>query len=349
MTKLRTVILVSFFTLLIWAFAEGESLQTKRTVAEVTFPAQVSEGWSVKPASDQEWRGRVELLVEGPTASVDGLEAVLRRPLTLTPGMEGVPRQAGEYTVDLRQALRAHPEFRSRGISVLMVEPPAVRVVVDELTTVRLPITIDAPAEELAGPPQLVEAAEAAVRLPKRIANALAPGAGVVARVRPDALAALREGARSSLPVRVEPGETLQQALGNEGFSIEPAQVTVQLTVRSKTETFTIPSVTVDVRLSPAELGGWDITLDDPTLRDVRVTGPSGLVEQVRSGALVIRAFVRLSYEELEAGITSKKAEFSDFTNFPGVLNLRFEVEDPEIGLTVRPRQAPPQGGPAGG
>ncbi|MCC7387196.1 MAG: hypothetical protein IT431_00360 [Phycisphaerales bacterium] len=340
--RLRTILLVSFFSVLIWAFAEGESLQTQRTVAEVSFPSLVPEGWSVRVPDGQSWRGRVELSVEGPTASLDGLESVLRQALAVEPGMvEGLPRQSGEFTVDLRQALRAHQVFRSRGIAVLSVEPPTVRVLVDELATVELPVVIDAPADALAGPPQLVGASAASVRIPKRIADALPAGAGLRAPVRSEALTPLREGVRSTIQVRLEPDGALAGALGTESLVISPAQVSVQVTVRSKTETIVVPSVVVDLRLQPTELGKWDITLDDASLRDVRVTGPSDLIALIREEKLPIRAFVRLSYEDLESGVTSKRAEFSDYTNFPGVMNLRFEVEDIEVGLTIRPRQAP--------
>lgn len=350
MNRLKTFILVTFFTLLIWAFAEGESLQTKRTDAEVAFPSLISDGWSVRVPEGQDWRGRVELSVEGPTASVDGLESALRKALTITPGMEGLPRQSGEYTVDLHQALRTIPVFRTRGVTVVSVDPPTVRVIVDELTSVQLPITIDYPAEELTGQPQLVGATSASVRMPKRLADTLPAGAGLVAKVRSDALVSLREGVRSTIQVRLDPGPVLAGAVGSESVAIDPAQVSVQVTVRSKTETVVLPNVSVDLRVQPAELGKWDITLDDPVLRNVQVTGPSDLIALIREEKLPIRAFVRLSYEELEAGITSKRAEFSDFTNFPGVMNLRFEVEDAEVGLTIKPREVPagPGGAPAG-
>ena len=125
MGKVKTAILVTFFTVLIWVLAEGESLQTKRTLADVTFPTTTSESYTVRVADPMAWRGGVELLVEGPTASLEGLEQALRRPITLEPGMAGVPRESGERVLDLREALREHPWFRSRGVTVLSAEPEA--------------------------------------------------------------------------------------------------------------------------------------------------------------------------------------------------------------------------------
>lgn len=347
MDKAKTAALVTFFTILVWVFAEGESLQTKRTVAEVAFPALTGESYAVRVIEGQGWRGRVELQVEGSTASLDGLESELGRGVVLTPGMEGVPRESGEHTIDLRRALRGHPEFQSRGVTVLSAEPPTVRVVVEELTTVTLPIRVEAPGEELDGAAQVVGVAEAEVRLPRRVASqlsgGLSEGASVVARVRSEDLAPLQEGIRSTIQVRLEAGAALA---GTRFLEIEPAQVDVQLTVRSKTETVVLPSVAVDLRLPPGELGRWDIEVPqgEQSLRDVRVTGPSDLIEQIRSGGLVVRAFVRLSFEDLEAGVSSKRAEFSAFPTA-----LRFEVEDDEVQLVIRAREAGGDAGVEGG
>lgn len=343
MAKLRTAILVTFFTVLIWALAEGESLQTKRTVLDVEFPKTVTEAYTVRVADTSTWRGRVEVQVEGPTASLDGLESVLSRAIALTPGIDGLPRESGEHTVDLRQALRGLAEFRTRGVTVLSAEPATVRVVVEELTTRQVEIRVEAPTEELDGPAQVVGADRAQVRMPVRVAEGLGEGAVVVARVRREDLVTLQEGVRSTLPVRLEPGSGFEdgQILG-----IDPVQVTVQLTVRSKTETVVLPSVAVDLRLPPGEVGGWEIEipLEDQSLRDVRVTGPSGLIAQIRSGALVVRAFVRLSFEDLEAGVGSKRAEFSEFPS-----SLNFEVEDGEVKLAIRRRAAAGAGGQSPG
>lgn len=348
MNKLKTIALVSFFTVLIWAFAEGESLQTKRTEAEVMFPSQVADGWSVRVAEGQAWRGWVELAVEGPTASVDGLESVLRQSLSITPGMEGLPRASGEYAVDLRQALRGLPAFRTRGISVLSVDPPTVRVVVDELTLVSLPVVVDAPAGELAAPAQVVGPAEASVRMPTRVAESLPSGAGLFARVRPEALASLREGVRSTVQARVEPDEALSAAAGSELLGIDPAQVDVQLTVRSKTASVVVQRMTVDIRGQLDELSEWEITMDPPDLKDVRVTGPSELTEKLGpGGGLSLRPFVWVAYDELREGTLTKTVEFSDYTGYPQALNLRFEVESPEVVLTIRRRSPAGQGAEA--
>lgn len=339
MVKLRNFILVTLVSVLIWAFAEGESLQTKRTVAELEFPPVAGGSYAVRVIDDANWRGRVELLIEGPASSLDGLESVLRRPLKLAPGMEGIPRESGEHMVDLRQVLRAQAAFRTRGVSVVSTEPASVRLVVDELRTVDLPVWVDVPVTEIQGTAE-PDPARVTVRLPSRVADQLPTDAHLVARIRSEDLAKLTVGQQTVLrDVRLEPGPALAGVLPLE---ITKPQVNVSLAVRSKTETVVLPTVQVDVRLPPGELGRWDIQVptEEQSLRDVRVTGPSELIERIRDNSptgLKIRAFIRLSYEDLEAGITSKRAEFADI---PGPLT--FEVEDRDVRLSVKRRDTPP-------
>ncbi|MFG0242984.1 MAG: hypothetical protein ACF8R9_09380 [Phycisphaerales bacterium JB054] len=338
--RLKTGVLVTLIAVLIWAFAEGQSLRSQRTVVELEFSPLSNGVWATRVVDGQDWRGRVEVLVEGSVTSLDSLEAILREPVSFEPGMEGLPRATGEHTMELRESLRLHPEFRSRGVSVLSAEPATVRVHVQELATLSLPIRVEAPSAELDGVAELVGVSEATVRLPAEMAAALEPGAAwMVAQVDPSQLAALQEGVRSILRVRLVPGSVLDR---DSVFSVEPAQVDVRLTVRSKTESHVLVSVPVDLRLPAGELGRFDVTIppEAQALSNVTVKGPSELIQRIRDGQLVVRAYIRLTYEELEAGVTSKRAEFSGYP-----VALSFEVEDPDVSVEIHRREPGPNGG----
>ena len=344
-SRVKTAILVTFFTALIWVLAEGESLQTKRAVVDVEFPTTVSEAYTARLADGGGRVWRVEALVEGSTASLEALDEVLRRAVALEPGMEGVPRESGEHTVDLREALRGHPEFRSRGVAVLTVEPPTVRIVVDQLVTRSFPIRVEAPLEALEGAATLSGADQAEVRLPARVLDSLSGAGEVVARVSPEDLASLQEGVRSRLPVRLEPGPGLASA---GVLGIEPATVDVQLTVRTQTQTIVIPTLNIDIRGQLDQLSKWEITVEPPDLQNVRVTGPSELIAKIEARTLKLRPFVWVEYDELKVGTLTRRVQFSDYTNDPQALNLRFEVEDDTVEVTIQPRAGsgePVQGG----
>jgi len=343
MAKLRTIILVTFVTVLIWAFAEGQSVQTKRTVAEIEFPAIASGTYALRVLDDQGWRGRVELLLEGSTTSLERLESELRRAISLAPGMEGVPRESGEHAIDLREALRNHAEFRTHGVTVVSAEPASVRVVVDELTTIDATVAVEPPPGEIEGTPE-ARPGQVRVRLPTRVASRLVGRAAVVAAIRSEDLARFDAGRQVTVRgVRLAAGPELA---GVQPLEFDPPQVDVQLVVRSKTETITIDSVPVDIRIAPTELARWEIDVpeEERFLRDVQVTGPSELIERIRRGepGTEVRAYIRLPYEQLEQGVSSFQVEF---TSFPSPLTI--DVEDREVRLTARRRQ--PEGPPGNG
>jgi YbbR domain-containing protein len=345
LNKLRTIVLVTFVSALIWAFAEGQSLQTRRTRAEIEFPATSASAYVVRVLDDQGWSGTVELQVEGPATSLEGLETVLRAPLSLAPGMaEGVPAESGEHSVDLREVLRNLPLFRARGVTVISAEPQSVRVVIEALTTTQVPIRVEVAPGEIEGTAEAVGRSEVTVRLPTRVAAQLTSESRVIARVRAEDLARLEPGRRAVVPnVRLEPGPEL---MGVQPLEITPAQVDVQLLVRSKTEVVVLPSVPVDVRIPPDLLDVWTIEIppEEQSLRDVRVTGPSEIIQRIRNNQQPVTAFIRLTYTDLERGVTSLQAEF---TNLPSQLTV--EADDREIQFVARRRGASPEGGSPSG
>ncbi|HZW08452.1 MAG TPA: hypothetical protein VFF69_00975 [Phycisphaerales bacterium] len=343
--RVRTIVLVTFVSVLIWAFAEGQSLQTKRADVDVHFPANSDSPYVVRVLDDQGWRGRVELQVEGPATSLESLELALRAPLSLDPDLvEGVPSESGEHTLELREVLRNLPVFRTRGVTVISTEPQNVRVMVEELTTQAIPIRVEVAPGEIEGSAEVVGRPEATVRLPARAAAQLTSESRLIARVRAEDLARLEPGRRAVLPnVRLEPGPDL---LGVQPLEITPDKVDVQLLVRSKTETLVLPSVPVDVRIPPDLMDVWVIEIppEEQTIRDVHVTGASDLIERIRTNQQPVTAFVRLTYTDLERGVTSAQAEF---TNLPSQLTI--EADDREVRLTVRRRSAAPvEEGPPG-
>jgi hypothetical protein len=339
MNNAKTAILVTVIALLIWAFAEGESLQTQRTIAELEVPSRTDGLWAAEVLEGQGWRGRVEVVLEGPTASLDVLDSVLRRPLRLEPGDEGLPRRTGEFTVDLRMALRAHPELRARGVTVVSAEPAALAVRVQELATVAVPVRVEAPDAELDGPAELLGISEASVLVAAGAVSSLSGNASVIARVTPEDLQSLQERVRSTVRVRLTPGPAFADV---QVFGVEPTHAEVRLTVRSRTATVVLPTVPVDVRMPAGELERWEVRIppEERVLRDVTVTGPSDLIEEIRTGSRQVWAYVRLSYDDLESRITSQRVEFTAYPT-----SLTFSAEDLIVELEIERREEGGGGG----
>ena len=89
------------------------------------------------------------------------------------------------------------------------------------------------------------------------------------------------------------------------------------------------------VRMAPRELARFDVTLNeaDQFLREVKVTGPGDLLDQLARDEFKVVATLSLTYEDLERGITSKEAAFSDMPS-----NLVFDSPNRLIRITVKKR-----------
>lgn len=344
-SRIKSLGMVTVITAVIWVFAEAESLRTKQISAEVIFQGDPSGERVIDVPEGQGWRGRVELTVEGSAAGLDRLQSRLnRQAIKLTPGMDGVSGESGEQTVDLRLALRAHPDLREMGATISKTDPSSVKVRIDQIVPRELRVEVQAPDGELEGVPE-TRPAKVQVRLPASDAASLGAQATALVKIDASMLSKL-------VPGRVETvtgvAVTMPPWIAPGRARIEPASVDVQLKLRSRTATVTVPSVPVQVRMAAVELGKWDVEIPetDRFIKDVKVTGPSDLVNQVKTGEIKIVATLSLGFEELEKGVTSKEVSFTDFSS---QLALKFEADNRVVRLTVRKRAAPAEGaGPPG-
>lgn len=348
LSQFRTLMVVGLVTALIWLLAEAESLRTDKARVDVRFHTKPEAPRLVRLEPGQEFTGSVSLTIEGPTAAVDTLQSHLRTPLELEPGMDGVPAEPGRYTVNLVEALRAHPIFRDSNCTITAADPASAVISVDAMITHEVPVKVEAPEGALIE--GLPEAAPSSVgvRLSESGAKALGDSP-VIARLTPEALQNLPEGRRvvvNGVPLSLPTG------IQSEGLRFTFPQVNVALTLRSRTAAAVIPSVPVHLRLAPTEIGTWDIDIppESRLLSDVTVSGPAELVEQVRTEKLKLIAYVSLSFEELEHAASAgqpieKEVVFCDLPT-----PLKFECKQKTIRLTVRRRapvstRTPPRGG----
>lgn len=325
--------LVTLVAILIWVFAEGESLQRQTRRVDLSLRGDAAPTRLVRVQSGEtDWRGQVNLSLEGTTAALAGIDDELRRAIAIEPGMEGFPPDPGEQVVDLRAVLRAHEAFRNRGVTIARVEPPTITVYVYELVERTVPVRVEVPEGEADGQP--VPSVETArVRLSREADAALTGTPTLVARLTSTDLAALTPGrAQQVRGVPLVPGPAL---VGVDPLLIAPQRVDVTITLRTRTDSIVLPNVPVHLRLGPLEQARWivEIAPEDQALRDVRVTGPAEFIAQLRSGQRTLIAFVPLSFEELERGIAAKQAEFADLPT-----TVRFEAGDREVRLNIRAR-----------
>lgn len=344
--NLGAVVITTIVTLLVWVFAESESLRSREVSSDVTFVVDPQSDRLVVLGANPGWNGRVGITLTGPAGTLERVERALREGVKLSPGMAGVPLEVGTRAVLLREALRGLPAVRETGVTISRVDPVEVVVEVDQVRQVEARVIVDAGDAELDGAaevvPPTVQLRGPGRALERATAGGREPAATL--RLEPGSLRNLVPGRRESLtrvPLRLPP-----ELEGVAGARLEPSVADVQLTLRSRTAQVELPAVPVGVWLAASEMIRFEVVIkpDDQFIRNVRVSGPSDLVAQVRSGELKVAATVVLGFEELERGITSKDAVFNLMPSA-----LRVESDSRLVRFTIKRREGngpppPPEG-----
>lgn len=337
--KLKTALLVTFIAVLVWVFAEGESLTSRERQVDVSFEPG-DERRLVRVVEGQGWTGRVVMVVEGSISSVDRIEDTLRSTIVIEPGMEEVPASTGEHQIDLRDVLRAHPDFRDRGVTILRVEPQRINIEVDEVVQVEMPVRVVVPEAETQGEPT-PSRDRVRVQMPGRLALMLPEEPEAAARIDPAAIERLTPGRAET--IRGVQVELPEQVRGRRGVRPDPQTVDVSLTLRSRVDRHRIPTVPVHVRLPALVYGQYQVDIDPEYhfLSDLELVGPARIIEQIRQGELPAPvAVVTLTPDELERGIETSRVSLINIP--PGV---EYTLPDRVVRLRITRLE---RGGPNG-
>ncbi len=331
--NLKRVAVVTLVSILVWLYAEGESLQSESRTIAIAFAPDAEGARAIRVVSGQTWDGTVRINLEGATSALDALSENLGRRVVLFPDGEVVSRDTGIRSIDLARALRAQDVFRDAGVTVSSTEPQEVRVEVAALERRELPIRIIVPHGAIEGQ---------ATAEPPRVGAQLPIGPDidnfeVVAEITRDMLSGLRPTQVSTLTeipleLRARPGSEEESLPSAWAASLERVTVSVSLRLRSTLETLVIPTLPVQVMVAPDLAGKWEIelALADQDIRDVEVTGPAEIIEQIRNGDLTILPYVRLTWEELAPGTIERTVDFSGVQG-----NVEINAADPVVQIQI--------------
>jgi len=339
MNRLRTALVVTVVTVLIWVFAEGESLRTASVASRIQIVPPA--GMALEIVDPPSFTGAT-LTLRGSTAGIDSVRSALDDPVVLDRG-HGIPDAAGEHVIDLTEVLRDAKPLADSGVSIVEADPATLRIRLVALEQLTLPVRLEIEGE-LVGAPS-VSPTSAIVMAPVDAARTLPQGGSVTARVSADQLRGMPRGVERTIQgVRLHLPGQLEGVWGVKGP--DPETVSVTMTLRDTTSSAVLPQLPVQIVLAISEVGRWHISLDDPFIADVTIRGPSDLVERVanpggqaaRSERITALALLRLNFQELEEGITSKDVEFVLLPSDAGV--LEFEAADPTVGITIERLEA---------
>ena len=283
--------LTTAVTLLIWYWAAGETRDSARSNTRVLLRTGGAEPWLLEPESRQ-----VAIEISGSRRQVRAAESGLRElELFIAP-------EIGRNSIDLIAELRRHPDVTAAGISITAVDPPILEVRADRLMTREARVMRRLPGARL-DDEVTIEPQTVAVTFPSQSALASRADLTVEPNVTREEIEALTPGSRVTLPgIGLRP-VGLRTAV--PGLRIEPAQVTVTVTIRSQISVLRLDAPARIQVLSPPEDEGT-IEINPRVLRDVTVTAPLETIEQIQSGQAVVIAILQIKSDERARRITQK-------------------------------------------
>lgn len=307
---LRTLALVTIVTVMVWLLAESRTIRGQSADVSPRIEVGTASELLVRPAPGFAWPESVKLSLSGSTAGLGEVMRSMQGRLPLRVGIE-IPATPGVHEVDLREVLRTSNLLIEAGVSINEVSPERLSIEVDNLRTASLPVRVVVPDgvafEPNAGPRAVPNALR--VRGPASVLARLEGLEGVV-RLEPASFEPLTPGQASTLTrVRVE----LPEDSDRWNTVFESEYVDVSFTLRSRTQSYTLAAMPIQVLLAPGEVGRWRVTLmpGQQDLVGVEVTGPSDQIDRLRSGDVVPTALISLNFDELERGVETKAARVS--------------------------------------
>jgi hypothetical protein len=343
-SKLWAAALAAMVALVVWFFAEGESVSSRTVVVSVSFPLEPVGDLLVRP--DAGFKGVVRVTLEGTTRTIDLAAAAVGGEIQLKPGSPGVPDAPGQQSVDLREALGSLPKLKGLGSTLAQVEPKAVVVNVVKLATKEVPVTVELGAEIPLDVEPTCSPAVVTVRVPADKVGALSnqtPAVAVVGGAELRRILARGNAVFANGGMQIVQGlvRAPDASMGIEPILISPEQVTVTLRLKRTVATLKMPTVPVWVCLpSTEDSGKWIVEVQDKVVTDVTLTGPAEELERIRSGEIAVRAVVELSGEDLAKAATSKAATFPGLP--PGVSATANQVRIARI-VKREPEKVPAQ------
>jgi len=319
--RVESVVIVTVVTVLIWLYAERESVRRGELTAQVRLIAPVGQNLAINPD-----RFNVTIAYRCSTSQEQRLKNAVAEPLNLE--VEADPTDSFRF-ISLRERIIRNPSIAGLGIEIDNVTPEGQQVSIVRLTTVRMPIRVNAEEYELEGPPTL-EPDEAEVQLPL-VAAAAAADQHLEVRLR-DADGVITPGQtyRKRLPI-VAPPQLPPPS------KIVPQAADVSFTIATQTQQLTLKSVRILIAAPWKLLAEYSVELPNDLLvlpEPVEVTGQSDKIQKLAEAPDQVVAVLRLTGEDFARGITSKPVEIV----LPeGVTTAR---PAPKLDFKIVPRQA---------
>ncbi len=330
--KVQTYTIVTIIAVLIWLYSESENVKQREPLQySVRFVAPPGQQLLIDPVLKRQ----VSVTVRCATSQFAGLQRMQVRPIEV---LVTADPDSPEQTVVLRDKFLDSP-IGDLGVSIVEIHPRTLDLRVERIEDTVIPIAMDSvvPDEiQLAAAP-VVNPTEAVVQLPVSVVSGLG-SLKLEARVGPETLSRLEENVPHELTVPITLPDILRNRLRGYAPTIVPTNAAVTITVRKQTDTLSLTGVPIlltvpweEMKRFTVELAGGQRVLND----NVRLSGPSDVIDKIRKGEIKVWADLRLTVDELESKVTSKPLLIS----VPA--SVRVDSAIPRANFTITPAQSP--------
>jgi len=340
--RLKNFGIVTILTLIVWLFAESESLTEDELPARVdVVVGEVNRDKLLARAVD--FDGRISIEVRGPRAAINRASQLMQTPIRLQPGASrgGIPATDGVHVIRTLDVVQTWPELQSTGVSIDYVRPSEIRVEVQELQVVALDPTPKIEGIAVDGEVRFAPT-DISVRMPRSLANAADRSTTITIPISPTDQASRLAPGPQTLSVAIQLPESLK---GKPGVTLLTPQVVASFTVVDTNITERLTSVPVQVLLPPVEFDDWSVTVaPDDAILQVDVRGPRAAIESLRAGRSNLVGVVTLRDVDLTAGTTSKPVRFMvlrDGAAAPLPQGVEVVSVKAEVGVSITRRAGP--------
>lgn len=325
---IETGIVVTLITVLVWLYAEGESVRTYKEDVRVKFVAPPAQNLLIKPDSPTDNQGAIRVHVTFRASAhqrqefrLKTIHNILKIPVSATPSQQ---------TVVLKDALRQQTPIGELGLNIQQTDPQTENLTVEQLSTVTLPVQVDAGNLHLAQSPT-VQPAQVQVSLPKqfvrRTTNAYVTAA--LTDLDPDQLT--KVGVQQTVPVHL----SLPVYLRGINAQVLTRTAKITFTIENLTDTITLPSIPIHINATPLLLRRYQVKLssDKMVLPNVKLTGPADQINKIRQKQIKIWAEIRPTMGQMSRGVTTVPL----YIHKPADVQVVSPIQP--VPITVVPRQ----------
>ncbi len=325
--KIETYTLVSMLTVLVWLYAEAETVKPNSLPIQISFSGSGSQ--LISPSHPE----AVSATFRCTTAQLAALRALRDRDVPFE--IDVTARDDGMNQIDVKQGLEHHPRIAALGVVVDRVHPPELTVQIERLVDEKLAVEFDPQQRELEND-AVVDPAEITVTMPSSLKQILAENnvTTLKARLDEERFAEVPEGVPTPLQdVRI----VIPPVLQAEHVSLSETSVTVTLTIlRQWVEEHRWP-VPIRYQLPPGA-HRFRITLSEgEDTTKVNLKGPPEVIDRIKRYKLPTLAILEFTLTELEEAAT--RTDPGEALSKPAVLHLPPKViafpSTPRIEYTV--------------